>query len=131
MPKLSSPQTDTASAEPGIKAAALPDVSETSGQDVAIAPVKRAFTPPARWEDHEYSRNQFRGARPVWEMDGKVFAGPMLIPEVIEPQTAKEKRVAQATLFDLWHHAVLVLNEDPRANRNYHGMDERGRHRIT
>jgi hypothetical protein len=100
-----------------------------SSQDIALSP-RRKFEPPARWEDHDYVRNEFRGARPVWEIEGKTFAGPRLVPEVIEPRTAREIKLAERTLFDLWHHACMALDGDHRGG-HYHGVDANGRHRVT
>ena len=111
-------------------------VEAVEATDATTVKAPRKYTPPTRWEDPDYSGRDFRGSRPVWEIEGKVFAGPSLVPEVSSPRTAMEEKRAKAVLFDLWHHACIVADANPTAQGringvDYYGVDDKGRHRIT
>ena len=91
------------------------------------------YRAPDRWEDEDYAQSgQMRGARPVWEVGNKTFAGPSLVPEVIKPYGMKEEKQAKEVLEQIWHHAALVATgANATAFGNYHGVDNKGRHRVT
>lgn len=116
-----------------------PQAAPEAGIGLREAPAVKAlrkYAPPTRWEDQDYSGREFRGSRPVWVIEGKAFAGPMLIPEVSAPRTALEEKRAQAVLFNLWHHACIIADVNPSSQGrfqgvDYYGVDEKGRHRIT
>lgn len=105
---------------------AAPD-QENPAQNVS----SYAYVDPV-WVDHDWARHEFRGARPTWDIDGKLFAGPLLIPEVIEPTSLAEKKRAKEVLFTLWHYAALVAQgKEEDIKSHYFGLDEKGRHRIA
>jgi hypothetical protein len=88
------------------------------------------YREPDRWEDHNYFRTEFRGARPVWEIDGRTYAGPLLVPEVIEPRTERERKLAEETLHQLLHYARLVaVGKPPKGH--YFEQDNQGRYRVA
>ena len=93
------------------------------------ASAPRRYTPPA-WADHDYSNGLFRGARPTWEIDGRTYAGPRLAPEVVNPETARERKATEAVLNQLWRRACLIADGKPQPG-SYHGTDEKDRHRVT
>lgn len=103
----------------------------TEGQPSGrLQPPRAKFRLPDRWEDHDYDRGRLIGARPVWEMAGQTYAGPRLVPEVIEPSNLADTKRGQAVLFDLWNHARLASEGQPCEGHS-HGIDEKGRHRVT
>lgn len=66
--------------------------------------------------------------RPIFEIEGNLYKGPRLIPEVRWPNGSFEQKRAKSTLNNLCWHAWQHSKGLPTS---YHGVDQNGFHRIT
>jgi hypothetical protein len=97
--------------------------AEYGGMGPTVPGESWAYRHPDRWEDLDPQN----GARPVWDIAGRVFAGPMFSPA--GGCSIRDRNARVVRLFHLLHLARLAAAGKPQPG-HFLGLDGKGRYRI-